>query len=106
MSEGQGDGWWHPAMCIDQHDDDHNCLDAAGSIIGWREPHEVAFAGDPVLRTAQRQSLVHWLVDHGLRGEWADAAAQRIALMDLPLVMESTRSAVGSAVGPDADSNA
>jgi len=31
-------GWWHPAACIDSHDADHNCLDADGSIIGWREP--------------------------------------------------------------------
>lgn len=31
-------GWWHPQGCIDRHDDDHNCLDEQGSIIGWREP--------------------------------------------------------------------
>jgi hypothetical protein len=37
-------GWWHPAACIDVHDEDHNCLDADGSIIGWRE--ESAFT-DP-----------------------------------------------------------
>lgn len=30
-------GWWHPIECIDSHDDEHNCLDASGSIIGWRE---------------------------------------------------------------------
>ena len=30
-------GWWHPEACIDRHDDDHNCLDEGGSIIGWRE---------------------------------------------------------------------
>lgn len=30
-------GWWHVKACIDRHDEDHNCLDEDGSIIGWRE---------------------------------------------------------------------
>ena len=34
------DGWWHPSACTDLHDEDHNCLDADGSIIGWREPND------------------------------------------------------------------
>lgn len=33
-----GPGWWHPPECIDRHDDDHNCLDEGGWIIGWRDP--------------------------------------------------------------------
>jgi hypothetical protein len=33
----QEHGWWHPAGCIDVHDENHNCLDADGSIIGWRD---------------------------------------------------------------------
>lgn len=32
-----GPGWWHPPACTDRHDEDHNCLDEGGSIIGWRE---------------------------------------------------------------------
>jgi hypothetical protein len=56
-------GWWHPAACTDLHDDQHNCIDARGSIIGWREesaytdPNAVAArATDAELREAARDA--------------------------------------------------
>ena len=52
-----GPGWWHPEACIDRHDDDHNCLDAGGSIIGWRDPIVSArLAVDEPLDVAWREA--------------------------------------------------
>lgn len=37
MIELRKGDWWHPRECVNAHDEGGNCLDADGSIVGWRE---------------------------------------------------------------------
>ena len=40
-------GWWHPIECSNEHDEGGNCLDANGSLIGWREERPMNVYDDP-----------------------------------------------------------